>query len=269
MDPYRQLGVAKSATPREITVAYRRLVQRWHPDRNPTNPQAGPLFLEIQVAYRILNNPVQRAQWDRQNEAPNESAFQATPPTWVERLHPQWASRPRPPGLPGDHANVQVRLSLASVLHAQKCPLIYRVAQTCPRCGGEQPRCPICGGTGQRFMTRRLSLNIPAGVHEGQVLRAQYQGHDGPRFSQPGDLWVGINWSRAGRWRWRHDRLEARYSRSGTLTKKGGPMKIRAPEGTWGTIQVPPLPKGAWVRVPGLGLPDARGQRSPAWIELI
>jgi DnaJ-class molecular chaperone len=269
MDPYVQLGVAKTATPHEVTGAYRRLAQRWHPDRNLNNPQASALFLDIQVAYRLLNDPVRRAQWDRQHEAPAEGNFQTARPGWADRLKPQWVLRPRPPGLPGDHAHVHVRLPLASVMRPQVCPLLFQVAHTCPRCLGHHAHCPVCGGTGQRFVTRRLALNIPAGVHEGQVLRAVGQGHDGPRFSQPGDLWVGISWSRAGRWRWRNDRLEARYRRSGTLRRQGGPMKICSPEGVWGVIQVPPLPTGAWVRVQGLGLPVAGGARAAVWVELV
>lgn len=269
-DPYRRLGVAATASAEDITLAYRRLAQRWHPDRNPNDPGAAANFLEIQAAYALLRDPGQRSAWDRRQTHAAAGDFRKTSPRWADHLRPQWSPqpRPRPPGLPGDHAQVQVKVPLASAFQAQVLRVRYRVSQPCQRCLGRTPICPVCGGTGQRFITRELDVHIPAGAHEGQVFRVKGQGHDGPRFSAPGDLWVGLRWSKSGKWRWRNGRLEARYRRSRTLAKKGGLMKVRSPEGTWGQVSIPPLPSGSWIRLPGLGLPGPQGRREAAWIEL-
>jgi curved DNA-binding protein CbpA len=50
-DPYRTLGVARSATDAEIRAAYRRLVQLHHPDHNGGSVDSARRFEEVQEAY--------------------------------------------------------------------------------------------------------------------------------------------------------------------------------------------------------------------------
>lgn len=52
--PYEVLGVSKQATQAQLRKAYRRLAMKWHPDRNPDDPQAAERFKEIQWAYQRI-----------------------------------------------------------------------------------------------------------------------------------------------------------------------------------------------------------------------
>jgi len=61
---YDILGVAKDATPQQIKRAYRALVRRYHPDVN-TDASAHERFLAIQEAYRVLSDPIKRAEYDQ------------------------------------------------------------------------------------------------------------------------------------------------------------------------------------------------------------
>ena len=54
MKYYRMLGVDRTATLEEIKAAYRALAMKYHPDRNPDNPEAELKFKEIHAAYEIL-----------------------------------------------------------------------------------------------------------------------------------------------------------------------------------------------------------------------
>ncbi|HEU4978083.1 MAG TPA: molecular chaperone DnaJ [Solirubrobacteraceae bacterium] len=64
-DLYKILGVDKKASADEIKKAHRRLVRKYHPDRNPDDPKAEGRFKEVQAAYDVLGDAEKRKQYDR------------------------------------------------------------------------------------------------------------------------------------------------------------------------------------------------------------
>ena len=69
-------------------------------------------------------------------------------------------------------------------------------ASPCPRCGGTgeeiaQP-CPDCRGEGRRTEERAYTVDVPAGVDDGNTLRLTGRGHAGPRGGPLGDLFVHL-----------------------------------------------------------------------------
>ena len=64
-DYYEVLGVSKTASADEIKSAYRKLAMKWHPDRNPDNPEAKSKFQEASEAYEVLSNPEKRQRYDQ------------------------------------------------------------------------------------------------------------------------------------------------------------------------------------------------------------
>ncbi|MBV7258504.1 DnaJ C-terminal domain-containing protein [Erythrobacter crassostreae] len=64
-DPYGTLGVARTASEKEIKSAYRKLAKEFHPDKNKDNPKAAERFSEATTAYDLLSDKDKRAQFDR------------------------------------------------------------------------------------------------------------------------------------------------------------------------------------------------------------
>jgi molecular chaperone DnaJ len=66
--------------------------------------------------------------------------------------------------------------------------------QACGRCGGsgrvvEHP-CSVCDGVGRVLEERKLALEIPPGIHDGQRIRIGGEGHAGTVGGRAGDLYV-------------------------------------------------------------------------------
>ena len=72
-DFYEVLGVGKDADQAAIKKAYRKLAIKFHPDKNPDDPQAEDKFKELGQAYEVLGDEEKRAAYDRYGHA----AFQA------------------------------------------------------------------------------------------------------------------------------------------------------------------------------------------------
>jgi len=64
-DPYRILGIARSASEKDIKSAYRKLAKEFHPDRNKDNPKAAERFSDVTKAYDLLSDKDKRARFDR------------------------------------------------------------------------------------------------------------------------------------------------------------------------------------------------------------
>lgn len=64
-DYYEALGLQRNATEAELKQAYRRLAMKFHPDRNPGDPETEAAFKEIKEAWEVLKDPRKRAAYDQ------------------------------------------------------------------------------------------------------------------------------------------------------------------------------------------------------------
>lgn len=61
---YSTLGVKPNASIPEIKKAYRRLAMEHHPDKNPNNRASEKKMLEINEAYEILSDEMEKKKYD-------------------------------------------------------------------------------------------------------------------------------------------------------------------------------------------------------------
>jgi curved DNA-binding protein CbpA len=84
IDPYKVLQVDPEAEDEVIQAAYRRLAQKYHPDRSP-NADGMARMVAINAAWELVRDPTRRAAYDRERTARRSrsvgSAAGPPPPT--------------------------------------------------------------------------------------------------------------------------------------------------------------------------------------------
>lgn len=113
---------------------------------------------------------------------------------------------------------------------------------TCPTCNGEgiqiTAKCNSCKGEGRVYGEETLSLDIPAGVHEGMQLSMSGRGNAGERGGPPGDLLILIEEEKHPQLR-RND-LDVIYQ-----------LHVSFPEVVLGTsVEVPTIDGKAKIKIP-------------------
>lgn len=135
--------------------------------------------------------------------------------------------------------------------------------QTCPACAGTGRRvvtpCSECGGGGRVVEERRLDVEIPAGIHDGQQIRLTGEGHAGALGARSGDAYVRV-----------HIRPDPRFVREGndvfstvdlTMTQAslGATLTIPTLEGDHEIGFEPGTQPGSVVVLRGKGMPVLQG----------
>ncbi|KAF2724226.1 chaperone protein dnaJ [Polychaeton citri CBS 116435] len=64
-DYYKLLNIGRDADEKQIKKAYRSLSKKYHPDKNPDNPNAHQKFVEVSEAYDVLSDQELRRVYDQ------------------------------------------------------------------------------------------------------------------------------------------------------------------------------------------------------------
>lgn len=130
---------------------------------------------------------------------------------------------------------------------------------TCDQCGGRgvtvKKKCQTCGGTGQVYRSRKITVDIPAGVDNGHVIRLQGQGEAGEQGAPPGDLYVNIKIKPENGLRREGKDLYLNKWVQYPTAVLGGDVEIDL-FGEKVNLHIPAgTPSGTMIRVPGKGMP--------------
>jgi molecular chaperone DnaJ len=193
-DLYKTLGVAKGASDEEIKKAYRKLARKYHPDRNPDDPQAEERFKEVQGAYDTLSDPEKRKAYDSGGGmfggfggAPGGSPFAAGPgggfdvgDIFSNLFGRGGGGRARPQQVRGRDLETEVSLSFEEAVNGAQVSVTVPKAERCPTCHGNGAKpgtapvtCPRCEGRGvdaqsQGFFS--ISQPCPQCGGQGQII---------------------------------------------------------------------------------------------------
>lgn len=170
-DFYEALGLKKNATKSEIKKAYRKLAQKYHPDKNPDNKEAEEKFKQISEAYSTLSDDQARQIYDARGRQPNFRGGQHGHPFegfGFESIfndffgHQQAHRPPRPrPGARPPEPIIRFSIPLGDIKKGPiKQKFKIREEKLCSPCGGvggaALVECTVCAGDGKVEHTQRL-----------------------------------------------------------------------------------------------------------------
>ncbi len=134
---------------------------------------------------------------------------------------------------------------------------------TCPRCEGTgkivRTPCPACQGSGMTYVTRHLSVQVPAGIEHGMSLRLSGEGEPGERGGPPGNLYVTVKVKPHPYFKRQGDDLLLELRVNIAQAALGSRVRVPTLEGER-EIRIPPgTQPGTILRLRELGFPHLRG----------
>lgn len=132
----------------------------------------------------------------------------------------------------------------------------------CDTCHGDgrlasQP-CKQCRGRGRRAARQTLSVEIPAGIADGQRIRLAGRGHAGAAGAAAGDLYVLVRVRPDERFLREGDDLVTALSVPAPLASLGGSMQVPTLEGSLEVAVPAGSQPGEIITVRGGGMPELR-----------
>ena len=298
-DYYQTLGVPRDADAATIKKAYRRLAQKYHPDKNLDNPEAAAeKFKPVQEAYHILSDEEKKAAYDRFGHDAFQRGNGAPPPDFSGVFDDLFSDFFSGASNSGPRRRVlSIRLSFEESISGCKKELRLNEpsvcdscngtggepgakTEVCNRCGGDgririnrgfftmQQTCNACGGRGKKFATLCKACGGEGARRIARTIAVQIppgiQDGETIRLNISGvvdQFHLRVNVAPHPLFERDGDHLHIAIPVSVAVAALGGQVEAPLPAGGKVKITVPPeTQSGAVLRLRGRGAPNVRGR---------
>ncbi len=192
IDYYKNLGISKGASEKDIKKAYRKLARKYHPDVNPEDKEADKKFKEINEANEVLSDPEKRKKYDKfGKDWKHADKFEEAGYTGSKgegRQRSAWSETGSESdfsdffssmfgGAGGFSSRSNQRVSFKGQDYNAELVMALRTAAE----------------THQQVLTinnKKIRISIPAGVSDGQTIKISNQGGPGVQGGPAGDLYI-------------------------------------------------------------------------------
>ena len=255
VDYYKILGIEKTATPKDIKSAYRKLARKFHPDLNPGNKDANRNFQQINEANEVLSDPEKRKKfdqygkdWQHADEFEKQKQYQRQSSgnggqrfsgnqqegdfsDFFEAMFDgaSGASRGRQAKFRGEDLKAELQLELMDVYITQK--------QTFTING------------------KKIRITIPAGVENGQTIKIPGLGSPGRNGGPNGDFYISFLIANQGQIRRLGDNLYSTVDLDIYKAILGGEITIDTLSGQVKLKVAPETQNGGKIKLKGKGFP--------------
>ena len=151
----------------------------------------------------------------------------------------------------------------------------FAMERTCPTCGGRgeviKDPCTACSGAGRVMQERTLSVNIPAGIDDGNRIRVAGEGEAGMRGAPPGDLYIFVSIKPHAIFQRDGADLFCRAPVSVTTAALGGSFEVPTLDGGRTRVKVPEgTQTGKQFRLREKGMPVLRQrERGDMYVQVV
>jgi DnaJ-class molecular chaperone len=263
-DPYTVLGVKKTASQDDIQKAYRRLAKKLHPDLNPGNKQAEEQFKDVSAAYDLLGDVAKRARYDRGEidatgaERPQHRFYRDFADSGSQYTSDagfaDFAADDILSQIFGREGRGNIRMRGSDVHYRLDLDFLDAIN------GGKRQITLPDGSV--------LDVNIPAGTHDGRVLRLRGKGRPGIGGGPSGDALIEIEVRPHRIFTRKGDDIHVDLPISLSEAVLGGKVKVPTPTGSV-TMTVPKWSNtGTVLRLKGKGVPRVDGSKGDEFVAL-
>lgn len=141
---------------------------------------------------------------------------------------------------------------------------VVRNVQTCPECGGTgkviKNKCHACKGTGYTTIRKKIQVNIPAGIDNGQSVRIRGKGEPGKHGGERGDLLVTVMVSPHPIFQRHEYDLYSTQPITFTQAALGATININTIDGPFKYTIKPGTQTDTKIRLKGKGVPTVRNK---------
>tara|TARA_R110002049_G_scaffold106729_5_gene254255 strand:- start:2041 stop:2931 length:891 start_codon:yes stop_codon:yes gene_type:complete len=255
IDYYKILGLDKKASEADVKKAYRKLARKYHPDLNPNDKEAEKKFKEINEANEVLSNKENREKYDKYGkdwqhaEAFEEAQQQQRRHSANQRRSGSFSNDDfsdffssmfggqnsgfqgggQPVQFRGQDFNAELQLSIEDVYETHKRTLTIN--------------------------GKNIRLTIPAGVHDGQIIKIKGYGGEGINGGPNGDLHIQFAITNTTKFKRDGSNLYTTVDISLYKAMLGGEIMVDTFKGKVKLKVAPETQNGTQVKLKGKGFP--------------
>jgi len=193
VDYYNILGIDKTATPKDIKNAYRKLARKYHPDLNPNDKDAKKNFQQINEANEVLSDPGKRRKYDQYGKDWQHAEEFEKAKHYQEQSSNSRGARYSETSSGGDFSDFFESMFGGASSAGRSRQVKYR---------GEDYNAELhldlidAYKTHKQTLTvngKNIRITIPAGIENGQTIKISGHGGTGINGGPNGDLYISFS----------------------------------------------------------------------------
>jgi curved DNA-binding protein len=193
VDYYKILGIEKTATPKDIKNAYRKLARKFHPDLNPNDKDAKKNFQQINEANEVLSDPDKRRKYDQYGEDWKHAEEFEKAKQYREQSSGSHGQRFSGGQYEGDFSEFFETMFGGAASPGRSRQVKYR---------GEDYNAELNLNLFDAYKThkqtltvngKKIRITIPAGIENGQTIKISGYGGPGINGGPNGDLYIAFS----------------------------------------------------------------------------